>query len=102
MSGLVGEVLRGGGQTFRLHRRVAGARGRSCRLSVVTHGVGHEADVDAAVVGASGGRLVGLNWLVFAEADHINLVSRHVVFGREVLNHRIGAALTEVIVVVSR
>jgi len=78
-----------------LHRRVVLARsGR--RRSVAAHGVGHKPDIDATIVGTPRGGLVRLNRLVFAEADHIDLVSGHVVLGGQVLDHRVGAALAQI------
>ena len=95
LSDLVGKVLRGGGKLIcfkdALHRRriILSSRGWRCRLVRIAHRVGHQADIDAAVIGAALFRLVGLYGLVFAQPNHINLVRRHIVFRRKILDDRI-------------
>jgi hypothetical protein len=48
-----------------LHRRVVRPGGRGCGL-IRTHSIGHQADIDAAVVGPASGGLVRLHRLILA------------------------------------
>src|SRR5271157_2471868 len=80
-----GEVLRGGGKT--LHRWRLRARRRSRigfrRLSwSLAGGVGHQANLHAAILGAAFGGLVRLDRLIFAQPDQKDLVGRDVLFRR--------------------
>src|ERR1039458_5323114 len=62
-------------------------------------GVGHQADIHAAVLGAAAGSFIRLDRLILAQPDQINLVARNVLLRSQVLNHRIGAALAQIVVV---
>src|SRR5579864_1852722 len=82
-----------------LHRRRSRTRRRR-RLLLTYNGVGHQANVHAAVRGAAITSLVVLDRLVLAQSDQINLVGGNVVFRTELLDHRIRTALAQAIVVI--
>src|SRR6266851_1105747 len=76
-------------------RRVAG-RLRRCRSGP---SIGHQADIHAAVLGTAVGSLIRLHRLVLTQPDQINLVGRNTLLRRQILNHSIGAALAQIVVV---
>ena len=81
-------------------RRVLWPAQRLAAAGVASACVRHQANIHAAVLGAAFASLVDSTRLVLAQSDHINLVSGHVVLGGQILNHGIGAAFAEIIVVV--
>src|SRR5689334_2572986 len=64
-------------------------------------GIRHQADIYATVLGTAFSCLVGVEWLVFAQSHHINLVCGDIVLGSQILDHRVGATFAESIVVFS-
>src|SRR5208282_6264954 len=94
-----------GEEEIDLHRRwiiLSRRRWRRRRLVRIAHGVGHQAYVHAAIIGAALSCFVRLHRLVFAQPDHINLVRGHVVFRGQILNHGIRPPLAQIIVVLGR
>src|SRR5260370_2053835 len=91
-------------QTFTLHRRrlALASRRRSGRLTVLALRVRHKANIHAAIVGTAGCSFIRLYRLVLAQSDDINLVRGHVVLRGQVLDHGIGAALAQIVVVIGR
>src|SRR5689334_13245716 len=77
----------------------AGSRGAGLRRLRKT--VAHQSHVDTAVLCATGGTSVLRNRIVLAQSDQENLVRGYVVLLRQVLDHGIGAALAELVVVIS-
>ena len=75
-----------------------GSRVNVLRRGLALH-VGHELDVNTAILRPSFGRAVAGNFFIFAESGDVNLVSRNVVLGREVLNDCRGSHLAELVVV---
>src|SRR6266566_8377700 len=94
----VGEVLRGGGK--RLHRRRSRVAAGTRLLRRCSGRVRHQTNVDTAVCGAAFAGLVFLRGLVLAEPDNVDLVRRNVVLRTEILDHRVGTAFTETVVVI--
>src|SRR5882762_9235660 len=79
-------------------------RRRSCRLSGwrrIGSRVRHQANIYAAVLGTTFSCLIRIQWLVFAQSDHINLMGGDIVLNSQILDYRVGAAFAESIVVVS-
>ena len=72
---------------------------RSCLELSRQRGVRHEPNINAPILRATICGLVGLNRLVLAKPNQIDLVGRHAVLRCQVLNDCIRAALAEVIVV---
>src|SRR4029077_21095774 len=62
--------------------------------------IGHQADINAAVLSSTITGLVRLNWLVLAQTNQIDLVGRDAVLRCQVLNHGISATLAESVVVI--
>jgi len=60
----------------------------------------HQTNVDTAILSPAFRCLIGLDRLILTDADQVNLVSRDIVLRREILNHRTGAALAQIIVVI--
>jgi hypothetical protein len=106
LSGLVSELLRGGGKSIRPSTTsTTEYSGRSLRASPagrVAYRVGHQAHIYAAIVGAARFRLVRLERLVLAQPDHVNLMCRNVVLRSQILNHGVRAALAQIVVVLGR
>src|SRR5258708_24486416 len=80
-SGLQGEVA-GGGDDSLPARAGSGILRRSLRLK----NVGHQTNLNAAVLGPAVSRGVGLSGFVFAQANHVNLVRRNALSGK-ILDH---------------
>src|SRR6202795_643601 len=59
----------------------------------------HQADIHAAVLGATIAGFIGLDRLILAQPDQINLVGRNALLCSQVLNHSIGTALAQIVVV---
>src|SRR6202163_1570279 len=59
----------------------------------------HQADIHAAVLCATIAGFIGLDRPILAQPDQINLVGRNALLRRQVLNHSIGAALAQIVVV---
>jgi len=74
---------------------LAGSQGESTTLllrriwlrGLLRNYVGHQANVHPTILGATLGRLVIGDRLILAQPDHVNLVCRHIVLGRQVLDH---------------
>src|SRR5690242_7633585 len=58
-------------------------------------GVGHQANVHSTVLCPAVSGLVGIDWLILAQADQVDLVRRNIVLRSQILNHRISATLAE-------
>src|SRR6202044_3587074 len=52
-----------------------------------------------SVLGTSGCGLIGIDWLILAQTDYINLVSGNVALRGQILNHSIGTTLAESVIV---
>src|SRR5690348_4226676 len=74
-------------------------RRRRLLLLLALSGIGHQANIHAAILGAPGSRLVGGHRFVLAQADQVNLVGRNVVLGGKVLDDRVSAAIAQAVVV---
>src|SRR5208283_753746 len=101
-----GKVLQGGGLNSYLQRGRSRARRwilviatRRLRGSRSGPCIGHQPDIHAAVLGATTSCFIRLDRLILAQPDQINLVGWNALLGRQVLNHRIGAALAQIVVV---
>ena len=70
-----------------------------CGGGLIAH-VGHQLDVDAAVLGATCGGAVAGYLLILADADEIELVRRDVVFVLQIVGDGISTALAKLVVVV--
>src|ERR1700687_1126014 len=61
--------------------------------------IGHQANIHAAILGATAGSFIGLDRLILTQPDLINLVGRNALLRSQVLNHSIGTALAQIVVV---
>src|SRR5882762_11331553 len=87
-----------------LQRRRSCARRRSLIAGRLRWGrplasIGHQPNIHTAVLGATVASLVGLDRLILAQPDQINLVGRNALLRSQVLNYSIGTALAQIVVV---
>ncbi len=68
-------------------------------LRVITAHVAEQADFNAEDHTAAIGANVRRHFLILPDADHVKLDRADVVFGCQLLHHRIGAAIAEVVVI---
>src|SRR5271156_4112576 len=61
--------------------------------------VGKQLNFDSPVFGAPGSGRVWCDFLILANTDQIKLVRRHVVLRGQILNHGLGTALAEIVVI---
>src|SRR4029077_5909472 len=102
--GLSSKVLRGGGGNLCLQRR----RSRASRRSLIAGRllwrrtrarIGHQPNIHAAVLGPTGASFIRLDRLILAQPDQINLVGRNALLRSQILDHSIGPALAQIVVV---
>src|ERR1700709_442978 len=74
---------------------------RSTWSRILLRHIGHQLYFDATVLSASCGSLVVGDCIVLTNPDEIKLVRGDVVLRREIVDNRIGAALAQLIVVLS-
>src|ERR1019366_2550434 len=64
--------------------------------------IGQQCDIDAAVLCATGGILVFRDWIVLAQPEDVDAVGRNAVLRCQILDHGIGPAPTQLVVVFGR
>src|SRR5260370_2765528 len=80
---------------IRVRRRRVAGRFRRCRSGPT---IGHQADIHTAVLGTALGSFIPLHRLLPIRPALRNILCRHALLPRQILNHSIGAALAPVLV----